>query len=359
MIRVMRDGSGDFTTLQPAGDSAARGDTLLIGPGEYPEYALFTAPDGSWSTNACLAVRVDSLTVMGTDRDAVRISPPPGLEYPERPEALITSPGLTFIEIRDLTVENTWDGMLILCGAIVTSCVFRDNDKGIAYQSTGGLEVLNCIAERNQLGFYLVEPAANATIFDCEIRQCVWGVAVSGASHATVSGCNITGCEEGVSAWWSTDVTVNNCLISDGRGGITVGDNSGVTIVGSHVGGTFIGLLGNHGTVNATGSVFTTSGDFTMRLHGTLGGIHGSHIMKGTQGSVRLRAYYDQPPRHIDMRDNYWGTASADSIAAWIQDGRDDPTVFAYVDFLPFSPVPVPEKKESFGSVKSLFRGRR
>ena len=36
--RVERDGSGDYTTIQPAVDAAASGDTILIGPGQYTEY---------------------------------------------------------------------------------------------------------------------------------------------------------------------------------------------------------------------------------------------------------------------------------------------------------------------------------
>ncbi|MFH2054054.1 MAG: hypothetical protein ABIK96_16485, partial [bacterium] len=34
---VERDGSGNFTEIQPAIDAAASGDTILIGPGEYLE----------------------------------------------------------------------------------------------------------------------------------------------------------------------------------------------------------------------------------------------------------------------------------------------------------------------------------
>lgn len=66
------------------------------------------------------------------------------------------------------------------------------------------------------------------------------------------------------------------------------------------------------------------------------------------------------PLLRVDARENYWGTASADSIAAWIYDRNDDPDVNGYVDFQPFSPVPLPsESTKSMGGVKALFRGRR
>ena len=42
--RVERDGSGDYTTIQPAINGAVHGDTILIGPGQYTEYQTVTLP---------------------------------------------------------------------------------------------------------------------------------------------------------------------------------------------------------------------------------------------------------------------------------------------------------------------------
>jgi len=48
-LRVERDGSGDYATLQPALDAAAAGDTVLIGPGEYTELTNQYLPlAGGW-----------------------------------------------------------------------------------------------------------------------------------------------------------------------------------------------------------------------------------------------------------------------------------------------------------------------
>ena len=61
------------------------------------------------------------------------------------------------------------------------------------------------------------------------------------------------------------------------------------------------------------------------------------------------------------MRNNYWATAEADSISAWIYDGYDeaDDPMFgmkAFVDFEPFSAVPLEKEKPTLGGFKSMFR---
>ncbi len=66
-------------------------------------------------------------------------------------------------------------------------------------------------------------------------------------------------------------------------------------------------------------------------------------------------SYLTAPAVHVDMKNNYWGTAYADSIARWIWDGNDDPAITAFVDYLPFSATPLPAEKRSLGSLKALY----
>ena len=65
---------------------------------------------------------------------------------------------------------------------------------------------------------------------------------------------------------------------------------------------------------------------------------------------------YGFDPVHLDLRNNYWGIASRDSIAALIWDGNDDSNIHAFVDFEPFSTTPLPTEKKSLGGVKGLYR---
>jgi hypothetical protein len=114
-------------------------------------------------------------------------------------------------------------------------------------------------------------------------------------------------------------------------------------------------MVAEAGIVQATGNVFHGAPTHTIALVGTTASFNGNHILKGAGNSVWL--YYATPqPVHVDMRSNCWGTASADSIARWIWDGHDDPSITAFVDYLPFSSTPLPAEKKSLGSVKALFR---
>jgi len=53
---------------------------------------------------------------------------------------------------------------------------------------------------------------------------------------------------------------------------------------------------------------------------------------------------------HIDMRNNDWGTTSADSIESWIS------TCTFVVDYEPFVGQETPVEDSSLGSFKSMFR---
>lgn len=69
-----------------------------------------------------------------------------------------------------------------------------------------------------------------------------------------------------------------------------------------------------------------------------------------------LQNFASEPIRYLDFTNNYWGTASADSIASWIHDRRDDRTIYAYVQYQPFSAQPVAANRQSWGGLKSRYR---
>jgi hypothetical protein len=62
---VQRDGTGDFTTVQPALDAAADGDTILIGPGEYTESTTVRLPGWAYDIRSYAHLRCDNLTIIG------------------------------------------------------------------------------------------------------------------------------------------------------------------------------------------------------------------------------------------------------------------------------------------------------
>jgi hypothetical protein len=82
----------------------------------------------------------------------------------------------------------------------------------------------------------------------------------------------------------------------------------------------------------------------------------GNDIRHSTGPSVLLHLYSVAGQGSIDLRDNYWGTASADSISAWIYDAQDDPNIAPAVLFEPFRTESVPVGQKSTGRLKALFR---
>jgi pectin methylesterase-like acyl-CoA thioesterase len=71
--RVERDGSSDFTSIQPAIEAAAEGDTILIGPGRYDEFFEVQTP--GWTEPVVVWVNKDNLTIIGADPEQTIIGP--------------------------------------------------------------------------------------------------------------------------------------------------------------------------------------------------------------------------------------------------------------------------------------------
>jgi hypothetical protein len=72
--RVERDGSADFSMIQPAIDAAAAGDTILIGPGRFPEFEDVTCP--GWTYPVGVWVNKDDLTIIGAGSEQTIIGKP-------------------------------------------------------------------------------------------------------------------------------------------------------------------------------------------------------------------------------------------------------------------------------------------
>jgi hypothetical protein len=111
--RVEKDGSGDFTTIQPAINVSAVGDTIEIGPGRYTENALFSPQPGSWVERTYVGIVQEDLTIRGSDRDAVIIGPTTPNFTTYGPKGFATHSEIQRVRIENLTVENVHDGMYL------------------------------------------------------------------------------------------------------------------------------------------------------------------------------------------------------------------------------------------------------
>jgi len=108
--------------------------------------------------------------------------------------------------------------------------------------------------------------------------------------------------------------------------------------------------------VVGTGNILRGGEYMTMRVSSSTVVFHDNHILNHSGDTISLVGFGDEPPDTLYFSNNYWGTSHADSISSWIWDGHDDPGIRAYVEFEPFSAVPLPSELKSMGDVKRMFR---
>lgn len=360
-LLVMRDGTGDYTTIQPAVDAASPGDTILVGPGRYTEHALFSpgllaSPDKDWPLETFVGVSVDSLTIRGVSREEVIIGPTVR-SYPA--ETLLGIVNLTAskaLTIRDLQIENLLDGCYLYGKIQMDNCVVRRCDQGVVYWSKDGMNVFQCEFVSNFMGVATYSGATNPTVSECTFISNGYGADFIWTTNATVSGCTFTNDIVGVQFEQGTTGTINNCHIDSKNGCIAIISPSAAIVTDNICTGHEWNCAGLDGDVVATGNIFRGGDAATILLCTSPVRINGNHILKGAGLAVKLRCSAGDPLQEFDLRNNYWGTTSADSISAWIVDRTDDPSLYGYVRFEPFSTTPLPTEKKSLGGVKGLYR---
>jgi hypothetical protein len=356
--RVARYGPADFTTIQPALDAASPGDTVRIGDGEYLEYETVTPPGWPVSIDVYGYVHDDSLTILGDHAGAVIVGPRAANFSGYSPVGIFTGQGFSLC-VRRLSLRNLYDGMYIGSGNVeVTESSFQGCEGGIS--SFGRCAVYNCTFLDCAEGV-LTFGANGVQIRGSSFYSCSLGVSINNTSTgALVEDCRFTGGGGGVGVTEFSDCVVTNCTISDCGSGLVGNWFASMVAEGNRVSRCVNGVyLLAQCRISGSGNVFDGGDNATLFLLHSYADLHGNHILKGSGWAVRLDGYVTQPEIFVDLTGNYWGTADRDSIEAWIKDGNDDPSIHGFVKFEPFSPVPVPEKKETMGGVKALFRGRR
>lgn len=353
--RVARDGTGDFTTIQPAVDAAASGDTVLIGPGRYREMQPFT-PGGVWWAPTCAGVSVAELTLIGTHRDSVVIGPdtrPPGLSL-----GIGTSTAVTRLVVRSLTVVNLDSGIYTMAETDIADCAVRGCDVGFDAMCAGELRVRDCLAEDNYFGVLPYRPTTRYMVENCTFRRNSFGVAVSYVQEGVIRGCRFEGGAVGVQFAALARGSVEACTFRDAASSSVVAwDWAAITVRNNDVRGGQSNLDANSSAqVDGSGNQWRGGSYATVWLSGGTASLSGDHILDGGRRIVELSTFLTEPPVTIDLRSNYWGIANRDSIAALIWDGHDDPAIRAFVDFEPFSSIPLPAERKSLGSVKSLYK---
>ena len=364
---VERDGSGDFTTIQGAAAAASPGDTILLGPGHYTE---FTPSSGSGTLlNYYIFLEDDNVTVRGVDRNLVTVGPSLASGYDSKAigfvnavvGASITVEGITFAHcIHAITTNETH--------VTIRDCSFRSNDVGLNSNATVNVLVEDCefIANSN-VGVLQFDAATTPLLI---VRNCVftdnsYGID-SQEENNLVENCTFTG-SPGAAIQYSARAVgqIRNCSFEDNNVGIRLSSQTVAQLFDNQISGGGINLgLSNGSSATGSGNIFSGAAFATIDFTGqATASMSNNHILLGTS-DARVKVRSTSGPGHtIDLRNNYWGTASAAEIAASILDSQDNPTpigtVTGTVLFEPFLELPVSTEAISFGELKRLFFGEQ
>lgn len=360
--RVEKDGSGDYTVIQDAVDASANGDTIMIGAGWFAEYTDHTYAGNLWHTYVHMVS--GTLTLIGAGEDATVIGPESASTWEpwEHAVGILYYPSAAngILVVEDLTVENTVEGTYAETGRVtIRSCTFRRTRLGVWTHTPG--TVRSCSFEAvSDCGVITSSPSRDFSVIQCEFRDSDTAFSFSGVANVTIRDNNVIDCENvGFLNQCSGSAIRNTLSVTSGAGLVVYGPGSYVITDNIFDGGTaniYFGLGANNAICER--NVFRGSRDTAVDIVSCTPRVINNDIFKDRGRAVILGGYPQLPDRFVDMRGNYWGTANPDSISAWIVDGHDipSPQMHGFVNFQPFSSVPVPTGRTSLGGVKALFR---
>jgi hypothetical protein len=367
--RVEKDGSGDFSVIQGAVDASASGDTIHVGPGRYNEGHIVTCP--GWTEFVRVLVTKSELTFIGSGQESIIGQESPWDLSQGRHKGIVAAAywGNNTIHIQDLSFDNVSEAIYAAEATVeIANSTFLHNRESVNVTFGGGLWIRNCRFE--------FQPGDGCHVFSdfsdyCDVRDCIfilddsniWGqgnLQILGAAQAIVENCTFLGGDSGVTTAYPGITSIYNCHFQNQTWqAMTVELGATVSLTNCD----FLGINrltrsethDNH--IIARNCVFDQVGECTIRI-GYTGSIdiQDCDLGRGVMGIVYLEDWCTKTPMLIDMRNNYWGTDSADSIQAWIRDSHDSAQACGTVLCEPFEGSSTPTHSTSWGALKSLFR---
>jgi hypothetical protein len=361
---VERDGSGDFVVIQDAVFASSPGDTILLGPGRFPEHAPFQL--GVTNYDTYVGIDVDDLAIIGRGAELTVVGPTvPEIMGPE-PIGFSFGVGVTRLTIQRVKIENVRSGIyaeggsLVLRDSQLSNCrwgtillnavdsristsTIDSCETGIAaLQASSGLSISEVIVNGpGDIAFTIQQSSSNAELAGIDVAGTTTGISIVSGSSATIRDARMitTGVSLGVTGGSVVELA-SSTLVSDLNAIFVAGQNSLLLASDSSIRGGSIAAI--H---------MSTLGQATVSA---------CDIVRNGAPAVVADDYRLPPIIEIDLRNNFWGTTEADSIAAWIVDGNDlhDPPLdpnYSNVLFDPFLEQSIPTVKRSLGSLKASF----
>ena len=356
---VEKDGSGDYTEIQEAVDASADGDTIRIGPGRFDDLAHLGYP-GDDSTGVINLIG-RTLTVIGSGESTI-IGPEEMGEVWAAPHSYgaVTTDYSNPIHLEALRFEHLTFATLMGGSATMEDLTVSECWAGLYVRSGGGGDLRNCRIHDCLFFSIIASVSVHGYLIDEVLVTNSDGIDIDGSSSdITIRNSTFTDNEIGIQYAANSTGTIQNCTVTGGRIGINITNGSVVTIEDCEMRPALTWGL----TVQNGSSVYGTRNVIhpgtvgpTIDLCASNISMSESHIMHGTGNSLEIWCTYNPSlPWFIDLRNNYWGTAEADSIASWISI-VDDPGALEYLQYEPFHDSPVSTERRSMGEMKALFR---
>lgn len=365
-IVVAKDGTGDFEVIQDAVDAAAAGDTIFVKPGVYTESRGFQFDPGLFG-ETFVGVTTPNLTLIGAHRDSVIVGP----EAQDWDEETFTPQGVSVpgdtpvgLTIQGMTIRNCREGLRLHGPSVVRDMTFFENGSHVV-SSIGPVTIEDCEMIRGgqrSLGVFYVRDTENP-LYARRIRTDTlsFGILVSDGATVIVEDSEFSAGGAYGSAQFGARLEVVNCV---GTGSLNAGfgaeTGSSLFVTDSDVSVRSQAIiLEDQSTAYVLRSTLRTQFDVTVIASGeSIPRVNWSNLLAGPQRFAVIIDIDEQPGdiTTLDFRDNWWGTADPDSIAALIRDSEQDPRILYRVDFSGHKEDIVPTKSKSIGSLKSRFR---
>ena len=358
---VAKDGSGDFTVIQDAVEAAADGDTIRIGPGRYDEFEDVYAP--GWTFPAVVWVTRDDIVFIGAGRELTYVGPEEYYNPPTSiPKVFCCIDDYCFT-IRDLTIENCYEGIYAYGRLEVMDCSVSNCELGVVGFTENGMHIdRTTLGSESYTSFGIVtsSPANSVVIANSEFVGNGKGASFTGTSGVQVQDCIFIGVRSALMFYGSSG-SVRNCFADQSDGTCFIArDGSEIEILDCEMYGHLKSLSVNSGSSLRAENCIFGGGPQHATVHLTAAAqvsLNGCHILNGGGLSVMHEFYWEHYGFFVqDMTGNYWGTTDPTVVAEWIWDGNDDSGIHSIVNYLPMADGEVSVESHTWSEVKALFR---
>ena len=340
-------------------NASASGDTILIGPGRYPELHSYTTPGGGWTGDVLVSIDDRDLTLigMGPEITVIGLEENPGT--PLWPIAVAMVWEDRTLNIRDLSIENVYNGVYIYGSMDVRATMIRGCDIGLGTFDCPEIYVEDCeFANLDDIGILSYSGTSLLRLYNTSFSDIPKNISTYGVESLLV-GCVFSYSNVGGGFYDGSSAVVQDCeFTAMYQCGVYSGYYSLVDIVDCTIEGGTLGCIwtSSNGEISGSGNeLIASSGPAILAATHSSMALHGSHILSPANNFVELDDYFEAETYYLDLTDNFWGVATTAEISAGIWDGHDDPEINAFVLFDPFSGDPIGNEDMSWGELKLIY----